>query len=107
MKEKCFAYKLMKENEDGTKSIDSIGVVALEEVVNSIKKDNVLYLFLKKENQSQQIVRVPVKVKVTTENPSGWSQDLQVRTVSEPITLQIQEEDDIARYESYIESINI
>lgn len=98
----------MKEEEDGTKTIASIGTVDLNEIVNSIEKDSILYLFMRQQNESIQLLNVPVKGKnKTKENPDGWATELQARTVKEPLTLQITEEDDIARYVEYINSINI
>ena len=102
-----FRYKITETNEAGEKNLISTGVVFVREVSNSILKDDKLYLFLKQEQESVQLVKAPQKVKITKENPIGWIEGIEKRTVKEPVAIQISEPDDIARWESYTKSIDI
>lgn len=107
MSEQIFKYKIVEKNEAGETIPVATGSVFIREIVNAIIRDDKLYLFLKQQNETVQLVRAPVKNKPTKANPNEWVEGLEKRVVTEPLALQITEADDIERWKAFVESIDI
>lgn len=81
--------------------------LSLDYVVNWIYDGEVLYLFLNEQIEAIKILPVPVKSKPTKDNPSGWHQEQQARTVKESYTLEVTDKEAIERFLAYQKSTSI
>lgn len=107
MERRIFNYKVMTVDAEGNKTLMSNGGIFIDCIINYIKKDDSLYLFLSKDNESVQLVEAPQKRKPTKTNPNEWERGVEKRVVTEPIAIQITEAEDVARWEAYVESVDI
>lgn len=103
-----FNYSIVIEPKEGqTESTKIQAGVFLREIVNYALEEDTLYLFLNRDIEDVKPKNVPVKTKVTKENPRGWSLETQMRSVTEPYTITVSEKEDIERFMAYVTSQQI
>jgi hypothetical protein len=99
--------KEIKGQEEDAEPTKLTCVVNLNYLVNSIYDGKVLYLFMDEQVEAVKIVPVPVKRKVTKDNPNEWAHENQARTLKESFTLEVTDEEAITRFLDFSKEVGI
>lgn len=108
MESKTFIYNSYRPaKEEGEEPIKSKCGVFLNKINSWAEDEGKLYLFLEKEIDDVQPKEMWVEVKKTKDNPGGWGKKIQMRTVKEPVTIKIEDEEDVKRFLDYVNQQSI